>query len=248
VSDESRIALALLGSGEFEPWSAPVDRWLLQRSRNPGGPVLVAPTAAAHEGEESFASWGSKGLEHFASAEVTATVLPLRTREDAHREDVVGLLEDASFVYFSGGNPARLAEALSDTPFWAALCSALADGLPYAGCSAGVACLTDVTYDSETQDLDEIWKPGIGLVRETLFGPHWDIVDSWVPGATEFIVGSVRDGQVFVGLDEDTAMVGDGQGWTVIGRQAIHVLRDGEWATYRDGDAFELDLGLREGG
>ena len=244
----SGIAMAFLGSGEFEPWSAPVDRWLMERSRNPGGTVLVAPTAAAHEGEESFASWGAKGLEHFASLDVPASVLPLRTREDAHLAEVVGLLDDASFVYFSGGNPARLSQALIDTPFWTALCTALDDGLPYAGCSAGVACLTEVTYDSDTQDFEGIWKPGIGFVRETLFGPHWDIVDTWVPGASEFIVGSVRDGQVFVGLDEETAMVGNGGEWTVIGRQGIHVLRDGEWATHREGDAFELDLPLADRG
>jgi cyanophycinase len=243
----SEIAMALLGSGEFESWSVPVDRWLLERSRNPAGTVLVAPTAAAHEGEESFASWGAKGLEHFSSLEVPVSVLPLRTREDAHREDVVGSLDDASLVYFSGGNPARLAQALIDTPFWASLCAALSDGLPYAGCSAGVACLTDVTYDSETQDFEGIWKPGIGFVRETLFGPHWDIVDTWVPGASEFIVGSVRDGQVFVGLDEDTAMVGNGSAWTVIGRQGIHVLRDGEWVTYRAGETFALELPLDDG-
>lgn len=237
--------MALLGSGEFEPWSEPADRWLLERSRNPAGTVLVAPTAAAHEGEESFVSWGARGLAHFAELRVPAVVVPLRTREDAYRDEVVGLLDDASLVYFSGGNPARLSAALSDTPFWAALCVALADGLPYAGCSAGVACLTEVTYDSDTEDFEGIWKPGIGFVRGILFGPHWDIVDSWVPGASEFIVGSVRDGQVFVGLDEDTAMVGDGDDWTVIGRQGIHVLRDGAWATYEAGQDFALDLGLR---
>ena len=238
----SGVAIALLGSGEFDPWSAPVERWLVERSRNPGGVALVVPTASAYEGEESFARWGAKGLEHYASLELPAEVLPLRTREDAHREDFVRRLDDASIVFFSGGNPFRLAEAVRDTPFWAALLAALPEGLPYAGCSAGVACLTEMTYDSETQDFEGMWKPGLGYVRETLFGPHWDIVDTWVPGASEFIVGSVRDGQTFVGLDEDTAMVGDADEWKVIGRQAIHVLRDGAWATYRDGDAFELEL------
>jgi cyanophycinase len=206
--------------------------------------VLVAPTAAAHEGEASFSSWGAKGLAHYAGLGVPAEILSLRTREDAHREDLIARLDDASYVFFSGGNPARLAQALSDTPFWLALVAALRNGMPYAGCSAGVAGLTEETYDSETSSFEELWKPGIGYVRETLFGPHWDIVDSWVPGASEFIVSSVRDGQRFVGLDEDTAMVGDGSSWSVIGRQGIHVLRDGAWATYREGDEFVLELPL----
>ncbi len=243
----SRIAMALLGSGEFDPWSEPVDRWLLERSRSPDGVVLVVPTAAAHEGEASFASWGNKGLEHYASLGLPSEVLPLRTREDAFEDRVIGRLDEASFVFFSGGNPYRLAEAMRDTPFWSALCAALNDGLPYAGCSAGVACLTETTYDSETQDFEEMWKPGLGFVRRTLFGPHWDIVDTWVPGASEFIVSSVVDGQVFVGLDEETAMVGDGRSWRILGRQGVHVRREGEWTTYREGDGFELELPLGEG-
>lgn len=236
--------LALLGSGEFDPWSEPVDRWALERSRDPDGVALVIPTAAAHEGDASFNGWGAKGLEHYASMGLPAEVLPLRTRDDAHRDDMVARLDEASVVFFSGGNPALLADTLRGTPFWKALTVALGEGLPYVGCSAGVACLTERTYDSDASDLEAIWKPGLGFVRDTLFGPHWDIVDSWVPGASTFIVASVQPGQVFVGLDEQTAMVGDGSRWTVLGLQGIHVLRGGAWATYRDGDPFELELSL----
>ncbi len=240
----SALAIGWLGSGEFEPWSEPVERWLLERSRNPGGSALVVPTAAAHEGEESFSFWGRKGLEHYAALGIPAQVLPLRTTEDAYRDEVLRCLDDASFVFFSGGNPARLAQVVLGTPFWEALRASVSVGLPYGGCSAGVACLTELTYDSDTQDLDAVWKPGTGLVRNALFGPHWDIVDMWIPGATDYIVGSVKPGQTFVGMDEDTAMVGDGASWRVIGRQRIHVLADGGWRTYQSGDTFELPFDL----
>lgn len=240
------LALALLGSGEFDPWSEPVERWLLERSRSPEGLALVVPTAAAHEGDASFAAWGAKGLEHYAALGVPAEVLSLKTRADAHRDEVVAKLDDAALIFFSGGNPARLADIVRDTPFWGALTAAMRDGLPYAGCSAGIAYLTEATFDSDAADMDAIWAPGIGFVRNTVFGPHWDIVDTWVPGASAFIVGSVAPGQTFLGLDEDTAIVGDGSAWRVMGRQAIHVLRDGVWDVYREGDAFELVLPFAE--
>ena len=32
----SEISLGFLGSGEFDPWSEPVERWLLARSPEPG--------------------------------------------------------------------------------------------------------------------------------------------------------------------------------------------------------------------
>ena len=238
----SEVSYAFLGSGEFDPWSEPVERWLLARSRTPDGPVLVCPTAAAHEGAESYDGWANKGLDHYRDLGIPAEVLPLKTREDASREDVIGRLGEASAIFFSGGNPARLTQVVLGTPFWQALQAAIVDGLPYAGCSAGVACLTEVTFDSDSQDLDSVWAPGINYVRNTLFAPHWDIVDTWIPGATEFIAGSVKPGQTFIALDEETAMMGDGRSWQVTGTAKIHVLRGGEWTRYADGDAFELPL------
>ncbi|HZP89751.1 MAG TPA: hypothetical protein VFC04_02000, partial [Actinomycetota bacterium] len=97
----SPIAMALLGSGEFEPWSEPVERELLRRSRNSDGPVLVLPTAAAHEGDESFQGWAARGLGHYREMGVAAEALSLKTRDDAHRPDLVAALDRASMVFFS---------------------------------------------------------------------------------------------------------------------------------------------------
>ena len=72
----SEISLGFLGSGEFDPWSEPVERWLLARSRTPDGPVLVCATASAHEGEASYDGWANKGLEHYGSLGIAAEVLP----------------------------------------------------------------------------------------------------------------------------------------------------------------------------
>jgi cyanophycinase len=241
------VAMALLGSGEFEPWSEPVDREILKRSRDGDGLVLVFPTAAAHEGDGSFDAWGRKALKHYGELGITAEVVPLKTREDAYRDDIVARLAGASMVFFSGGNPARLARVLQGTPFWEALCENLRDGLAYAGCSAGVACLSEVTFDSENRDFEHVWAPGLGYVRGILFAPHWDMVDRWIPGASKLIVASVRPGDVFVGLDEETAMVGDGRSWEVIGRAAVHVRREDAWEHHPAGDLFELELHLSTG-
>ena len=90
---------ALLGSGEFEPWSEVADRWLLERVTGDGR-VVIAPTASSREGEAVFEEWGRKGLEHFASIDVEAEVLPVRTRDDAERDELAARLEEASVVYF----------------------------------------------------------------------------------------------------------------------------------------------------
>jgi len=234
-------SFALMGAGEFKDWHDEVDRWLMARADG-AGRVLVAPTAAAPEGDEVFDRWATMGLDHYARLQIPAAVLPLKTREDAERDDVVGMLDDASLVFFSGGNPWYLAKVLQGTPVWQRLRERLDDGLAYAGCSAGVACLTDMTYDSDTQDVGSVFQPGLGYVPLALFAPHWDIVDSWIPGARDFITAASPQGGVLVALDEDTAMAGDGAAWTVFGRQGIHLYREATWTSFVAGDTFELPL------
>ena len=55
-------------------------------------------------------------------------------------------------------------------------------------------------------------------------------------------MASVPEDSVFIGLDEDTAMMGRGSSWAVLGKSGIHVKKDDAWTTYRDGDGFELGL------
>jgi cyanophycinase len=237
----SPSSFALLGAGEFEPWHDDVDRWLLDRADGDGS-VLISPAAAAPEGDAMFDTWADKGLAHYERLGIPARVLPLRVRGDAERADVIGMVDEASVIFFSGGNPWYLATILTGSALWARLRARLLDGLAYAGCSAGVACLTEMTYDSDTQDFEQVFKPGLGYVRNALFAPHWDIVDSWVPGAKVAITAAAPPDGVLVGLDEDTAMVGDGTAWMVHGRQAIHVYRAGSWTDHTDGTSFELAL------
>ena len=233
---------ALLGSGEFLPWSEEVDRAVLARA-NGDGSVLIVPTASAKEGGEVFDGWARKGLDHFGSLGIRAEVVPIRTREDASRGEIVRMLDRASVAYFSGGNPAYLAATLSETPFWRSLRAAMDQGVAYIGCSAGVACLGSLAPDSDAREFDgEVWKPGLGVFPHAWFGPHWDALDTFVPGLTDFIVSSVPQGDTLVAIDENTAMVGDGASWSVTGASGAHVLRDGEWAHHTAGSAFELPL------
>jgi cyanophycinase-like exopeptidase len=234
-------SFALLGSGEFEPWTADVDRWLLERTTR-SGPVLIAPTAAAPEGEEVFGRWARMGLDHFEKAGVPAEVLELRTREDAFRDDVLEMLRDAPLLCFSGGNPAFLVEALAGTPFWNGVLAALDDGLAYAGCSAGVAALGVRAPDSSARGFSrDTWREGLGLFPRTLFGPHWDAVDLYVPGATAAIEAEVPPGARLFAIDEGTAAVGDGRAWSVVGPGGVAILEDGEWRRFANGTSFDLD-------
>jgi cyanophycinase len=232
---------SLLGSGEFQDWSEPVDQRLAAEADGDGR-VLILPTASAPEGKDVFERWGSLGLAHFARLDIPAEVVDLKTREDTDDPRLIERLDGASAVYFSGGNPAYLSRVLVESDFLNALLKQLDRGMAYAGCSAGVACLNEITFDSDTTVPEQIFKPGLSLVPRTVFAPHWNIVDTWMPGAAEFLVSATPEGFTFIGMDEDTAMVGDGAAWEVLGKSGIHVRKDDAWATYRDGERFDLGL------
>jgi cyanophycinase len=237
-------SFALLGSGEFEPWQDEVDRWVAERSPTPDGPVLILPTAAAHEGDESFEFWANKGLDHYRSTRRRAEVVPLKTSEDASRDEIVGRLDGAAAVFFSGGNPKELAARLRGTRFWAELVRAMRGGLPYAGCSAGVACLGPFAPDSDAATIDEtvLAHPGLDLFREVQFMPHWDELDHFAPGLTGLVVGWTPPGWQLFALETSTAAVGDGDQWQVMGSGKIHVFADGEWEHYAAPASFTRPL------
>jgi cyanophycinase len=235
---------AFLGAGEFEDWHDEVDRALLHGR---DGRVLVCATAAAPEGDDVFDRWAGQGIAHYDRLGVAATAPPLKRPEDAHDDGVVAMLDDAAAIFFSGGNPSWVATVLRDSPFWARLRARLAEGsIAYAGCSAGVACLSDPTYDSDTNDPDRVWVPGLGYFPGVLFGPHWDVVDNWMPGARAFITASTPPGGTLVAIDEGTAMLGDLDEWTVHGSGGVHVYADGRWTDHAAGDRFTLALAPEE--
>jgi cyanophycinase len=240
-------SVALLGSGEFEPWTAPVDHWLLQRASG-DGTVLILPAASAPEGDAIFDRWANMGLQHFGALGIAAEVVPIKSREDAQRPEHVVRLDDASMVYFSGGNPAYLASVLSGSAFWEALVGAMDRGLGYAGCSAGVASLGEFALDSAARSFtpQELWRPGLRLFPKLWFGPHWDAIDRFVPGLKDLIISSVPADGRLLGIDERTAVVGDGAEWAVMGSGAVHLIGNGTAMDVIAGQAFSASLRPRE--
>lgn len=234
---------ALLGSGEFLPWTQEVDRFLLDRTTG-DGTVLILPTASAPEGDRVFNRWGDMGLAHFQEAGIPVEVLPIKARKDAERPEVAEKVERASMVYVSGGNPAHLAATFGGTRFWTAVLDGMDRGLAYAGCSAGIACLGDVAPDSTSSDPTSahFWRPALGLFPKLYFGPHWDALDVYVPGLRELIIAAVPSDCRLLAIDEDTAVVGDGHLWQVMGAGGASLLEDGTWREFASGTSFTAHL------
>jgi cyanophycinase len=230
----------LLGSGEFEPWSADVESLALADAVG-DGTVAILPTASAAEGDRVFDRWGAMGLDHYAEAGVPAAVVQVKVRDDAFRDDVVEQFERASMIYFSGGKPTRLADVLRDTPLLAGILRAIDRGAVYAGCSAG-AMVASRARDADARRATS-WLFGLGLVPHVSFGVHWDKVKV-IPGLRSLTMSRIPSGSWFVGLDERTAILGDGHRWRVYGLGSVMVRHGGGTEIHREGATFEtMDRG-----
>lgn len=231
----TRRTFLMLGSGEFEAWSEEAERAALAGSVGDGS-VLVVPTASAAEGEAVFDRWGRMGLEHYAALGIGAEVLPVRTREDALRDDLAKRIGRASLLFFSGGKPRHLASVMGGTPVWGAVLMALDRGAVYVGCSAGAMVASQSRAGRDGRGAG--WAFGLGLVPNVSFGVHWDKV-RFIPGLRPFVMTRVPEGSWFVGLDERTAILGDGARWRVFGRGSVTVRHAKATDTHRAGETFE---------
>ena len=219
----------LLGSGEFMPWSAEAETFALG---DRPGPVAVLATASAPEGDAVFDRWGRLAADHYAEAGREARILALKSREDAHSPELVAALAGAAMVFFSGGNPVYLGRTLEGTPFLDALTSLLADGAVYAGCSAG-AMVAGARARARGPEFRRI---GLGIVPQARFGVHWNRMPGFLPGLKQFIVAG--GGHTFIGIDENTAIAGDGSTWRVFGAGGVEVSSAHGRRRFRAGDEF----------
>jgi len=224
----------LLGSGEFEPWSTEVERTALAGAVGDGS-VVILPTASASEGDTVFDRWAAMGLEHYAEAEVPAEVLAVKTRDDAMRPDMAERAERASMIYFSGGKPSRLADVLRDSMLFAAIRRAIDRGAVYAGCSAG-AMVASRERDADGRG-GTSWLFGLGLIPHVSFGVHWDRA-ARIPGAQWWLTSRIPEDSWFVGIDERTAILGDGSTWTVHGVRGVTIRHAGQLSRAETGEAF----------
>lgn len=236
--------LGLLGSGEFESWAAAADRFLLERASGGGG-VLLFATASAPDGEGVYNAWIRKGLDHYAGFDVPVAVADVRTREDAFAGSWHEQVEKASMLFFSGGNPAYLANVVRDTPLWRAIQRALEGGAAFAGCSAGACLVGEYAPESVTADAGAVeWAPGLGILAGTLVVPHWDVLDLYRPGQRCALVNGHGRNRTLLGIDEYTAVLAHGDDWRVTGDGEALIQRGVRWRRLSPGSSFDPSAAL----
>lgn len=227
--------VALVGSGEYLPVMEKLEAQLL--AGRPAKYVQI-PTAAAEEGPASLERWVALGVAQAERLGVEAVPVVARTRDEADDPDLAALVAGAGLVYLSGGSPSYLAATLRGTRLWEAVRAAWEDGAALAGCSAGAMALTGSA--PHVRDFDRAPEEGLGVLPGWHVLPHFDRITDWEPGIVERYLARLPEGELIVGIDEETALVLVDDDWTVHGRQAVHLITRAGQQAYTDGASVPL--------
>lgn len=233
--------LALVGSGEFLETMRPIDALLLERAKPEGrAHVVVIPTAAIPDGPQVVERWASMGRAHFAALGATVDVVVIGAAAQASDPAVAQRIAAADLVYMSGGKPRFLLNALQGTAAWAAVLAVYARGGVLAGCSAGAMVLGESLLGPPQLAFSRSRRKArsaFGLVPISMVIPHYDALPTFLRALVLRILPADR---TVLGIDEDTALVQDGEAWQVLGRGGVELRRARTRTRFASGERLAL--------
>ena len=232
--------IALVGSGEFTPAMAAVDRGLLAATGAEWPRAAIVPTASWPDGPAVFQRWADMGEAHFAG--LGATPVPVLIRDQVSADDPANaaLLSGCDLIYLSGGKPGHLLAALQDTAAGAAVRAAHARGVVIAGCSAGAMVLGGHQLRVGGRGFLQPpfgWQDALGYVEGIVVLPHYDRMPETL--VVPLALAAPTD-SVVVGIDEDTALVGRDGAWQVQGRGRVTLWRGANRRRYKAGSSVSF--------
>jgi cyanophycinase len=194
------------------------------------GGKLVLATVASHEPEGYFETY----QQAFGPLGVTdLTELYVQERAETLLPEKQALFDGAAGVFFSGGDQLRITSQMGDTPLEARVHEIFAAGGVIAGTSAGASVMSETMLvrgsSSESHRIGDLhMAPGLGLIRDVMIDQHFG-----ERGRIGRLLGAVAHNPrlLGIGIDEDTAIVVQGDSFRVIGAGAVYVL-DGAGVTY----------------
>jgi len=201
-------------AGKARGWIVPIggaenkenDRHILARFLEVSGggdaDIVVIPTASRmHETgpryERLFSELGARRV----------TVMDFDTRRDCQEPGRLTRLEQATGIFFTGGNQLRLSTLLGGTPVAKLVRARNAQGMTVGGTSAGASILSEhmIAFGDEGSSVisgSVRLAPGLGLTNRFIIDQHFRQRDRLGRLITAL---SYNPFAIGIGLDEDTA-------------------------------------------
>lgn len=182
--------------------------------------VMTAATELSREVAQNYI----KVFEQLGVAYVR--IVDTVCREDASSSSALLAIENATGVFFTGGNQASIASIIKDTEIDAAIHKRFSEGMVVAGTSAGAAVMPDmmiVEGESETNPRVNVveMQPGMGFLPGVVVDQHFAQRGRLGRLISALVIQSAVLG---LGIDENTAVLVDGKEFEVIGEGAVTVI------------------------
>ncbi len=202
AEDRQRGWIIPIGGAEEKENSPQILQRFVELSGGCSADIVVIPTASqllstGPRYERIFTDLGAERV----------TAIDFDTRRDCEEPGRLQRLQQASGVFFTGGNQLRLSTLLGGTPVAKAVRLMNAAGVPVAGTSAGAAFISEhmIAFGDEgsTPVAGSVrLAPGLGLTNRFIIDQHFRQRDRLGRLLTALAFNPFAVG---IGLDEDTA-------------------------------------------
>lgn len=215
----------VIGGAEDKQGECRILREFLRRGGGKDARVLVItvatelPVEVGSDYVEVFKRLGAKDVRTF----------DVSNREAANRDSAVEFIRDATCIFFTGGDQLRITKLLGGTRIDAVLHDACEHDVPIGGTSAGASMMSStMIVDGEAET-----NPRISVVN---MAPGMEFIDGVVidqhfaqRGRLGRLVSAVAQypHHLGLGIDEDTAVILEGEAFRVLGKGAVSVVDAG---------------------
>lgn len=214
--------LVIIGGAEDKEGDCKILREFVRRAGGLQARIAVMTVATGLPGEV-----GEQYMRIFERLGVEdVQVVDTARREDADDARALETITQATGIFFTGGNQARITECMKDTQLDAMLHKRFSEGIVIAGTSAGAAMMPDmmiVEGESETNPRMEVvnMDRGMGFLPGVVIDQHFA-----QRGRLGRLLSAVAQQPVNLGfgIDENTAIAVNGKELEVIGEGAVTIV------------------------
>ncbi|MBE9008867.1 cyanophycinase [Pseudanabaenaceae cyanobacterium LEGE 13415] len=219
---ETHGELIIIGGAEDKEGECRILREFIRRAGGLQSRIVVMTVATGLPGEvgdhytQVFQRLGAEDIR----------VVDTADRDDASDPKAIEDVSQATGIFFTGGNQARITECIKDTDLDTALRKRFEEGAVIAGTSAGAAMMPDmmiVVGEGETNPRREVAKMdrGMGFLPNVVIDQHFA-----QRGRLGRLLSALaqQPASLGFGIDENTAIVVSGKMLEVIGEGAVTVV------------------------
>lgn len=226
ASNEIQGKLLIIGGAEDKEGECKILREFLRCAGGTKARIVVMTAATSLPGEvgDNYI----RVFERLGAEDVR--VVDTQRPEDASNPDYLEAIEQATGIFFTGGDQARIISCLKDTKLDAAMHKRYSEGIIIGGTSAGAAMMPDMMIiegDSETNPRVDVvaMGPGMGFLPGVVIDQHFA-----QRGRLGRLVSALllQPAVLGFGIDENTAILVHGDELEVIGESAVTVIDESE--------------------